>query len=559
MPNGGLLVHLITALIAALIGAAVALRLRQPLIVGYVIAGMVISPFTPGFVGATGPIAEIAELGVIFLMFAIGAQLSIGDLLRASRLAIVGGLVQVIVLVGIGYAVGRALGWSHAESYAFGAVISNSSSAVLSKVLGDRGEIESQHTKIGVAWSSVQDISTVALVAVMSLFGPTDQPVLLVLGKAALFFFVLVPLAVGVLPWVLRRVTAMRSHEVFALAVVTLALGMAAGASLLGVSLALGAFLAGVVVGSSDLAHRILGDAIPLRDVFSGIFFVSIGMLLNPEFVIRAWPLVLLTVAMIVLVKGTVVVGIARWLGTTPRLAVLVGAALAQSGEFSFLMARVGLQQGVLSTAVFNLLLSAAVMSILLSPLVNEMVPRLFRRVFGVRAAPSEAGANPERLEGHAIVCGYGRVGSIVCDVLRRMEKPFVVIEEDFRTVEALRAQGVPVLLGDAGQAHVLAQAHLDAAELLVLAIPERMAVRRAVEYAHESQRNLPVLARTHSRRDRDLLRAMGVTEVVLGETELALALARRALDRLGVPAAEAESAVNATRADVTRRTAAGS
>ncbi|HEX7123968.1 MAG TPA: NAD-binding protein, partial [Gemmatimonadaceae bacterium] len=289
------------------------------------------------------------------------------------------------------------------------------------------------------------------------------------------------------------------------------------------------------------------------------IFFVSIGMLLNPEFVIRAWPLVLLTVAMIVLVKGTVVVGIARWLGTTPRLAVLVGAALAQSGEFSFLMARVGLQQGVLSTAVFNLLLSAAVMSILLSPLVNEMVPRLFRRVFGVRAAPSEAGANPERLEGHAIVCGYGRVGSIVCDVLRRMEKPFVVIEEDFRTVEALRAQGVPVLLGDAGQAHVLAQAHLDAAELLVLAIPERMAVRRAVEYAHESQRNLPVLARTHSRRDRDLLRAMGVTEVVLGETELALALARRALDRLGVPAAEAESAVNATRADVTRRTAAGS
>ncbi|AUX24545.1 sodium/hydrogen exchanger [Sorangium cellulosum] len=537
MQDGGLLVHLVTALVAALIGAAVALRLGQPLILGYVLAGVAIGPFTPGIIGQTEAIAELAELGIIFLMFVIGAQLSMRALVRAGRVAILGALLQVAVMIGLGYLVGRALGWGPLESYAFGAVISNSSSTVLGKVLSDRGELDSRHAQLGIAWSSVQDISTVALVAVLAFLSPSSTAVGPLLGKAALFFFVVVPLSFWVVPWGLRRASALHNREFFALAVVTLALAMAGGASLLGVSLALGAFLTGVVVGESDLAHRILGDAIPMRDIFSGIFFVSIGMLLDPAFVLDAWALVLVTVALIVLAKGAVTTVLARWLGCSTRLSVLIGAALAQSAEFSFLLARIGLEQGALSRPIFNLLLSATVVTILLSPLVNGLAPALLRRVQARRvgAARDADAARPSAIEDHAIVCGYGRVGSIVCALLEQHRKPFVVIEEDLRVVESLRARGVSALFGDAGLPDVLDRASLRTAHLLILCIPERMAARRALEHAREVSRAATVLARTHSYEDRAFLHARGADEAVVGEMELALELGRRALQRFGV------------------------
>lgn len=537
MEDGGLLVHLITALGAALIGAAIALRLGQPLIVGYILAGVAIGPFTPGIMGKTGAIAELAEIGIIFLMFVIGVQLSLRELIRASRLAILGGLLQVAVMIGLGYLVGRALGWSHVASYAFGAVISNSSSTVLGKVLSDRGELDSRHAQLGLAWSSVQDISTVALVAVLAFVSPNERAVGPLLGKAALFFFVLVPLSFWVLPRLLRRATALRNREFFALAVVTVALAMAGGAALLGVSLALGAFLTGIVVGESDLAHRILGDTLPLRDIFSGIFFVSIGMLLDPAFLLHSWALVLLTVGLIIIVKGAVTSVIAHWLGCSVRLAVLLGAALAQSAEFSFLLARIGLEEGALTRQIFNLLLSATVVTILFSPLVNSLVPALLRWVQARRPGIVQDSDTlaPSVIEHHAIVCGYGRVGSIVCTLLEQHRKPYVVIEEDLRLVESLRARGVTALFGDAGLPDVLDRAHLRTAHLLVLCIPERMAVRRALEYAREVSKAATVLARTHSYEDRAFLQQKGADEAVIGEMELALELGRRALQRFGV------------------------
>jgi len=229
MSEGSLLLHLVTALGAAMIGAAVALRFRQPLILGYILAGVAIGPFTPGFIGNTEVIAQLAEIGVVFLMFVIGVQLSPRELLRASRVAILGGLVQVTAMIGIGYLVGRAFGWGHLESFAFGAVISNSSSTVLAKILSDRGEIDSGHARLGLAWSSVQDISTVVIVAVFAFASTTGQPAGPLLGKAAVFFFVVLPLAFFGLPWILHRFSGLRSREFFALAVVTLALAMAGG------------------------------------------------------------------------------------------------------------------------------------------------------------------------------------------------------------------------------------------------------------------------------------------------------------------------------------------
>lgn len=536
MQDGGLLVHLVTALGAALVGAAVALRLGQPLILGYILAGVAIGPFTPGIIGQSEAIADLAEIGIVFLMFVIGVQLPLRELLSASKIAVVGALAQVLVMISLGYVVGRLVGWSDLQSYAFGAVISNSSSTVLGKLLSDRGELESRQARLGMAWSSVQDISSVVLVAVFAFASPNSRAVGPLLGKAALFFFVVVPLSFWALPWLLRRASAFRSREFFALVVITLALAMAGGAALLGVSVALGAFLTGVVVGESDLAHRILGDATPVRDVFSGIFFVSIGMLLDPRFLIDSWMLVLLTVAMIILVKGTVTALIARWLGCSVRLAVLMAAALAQSAEFSFLLARIGLEEGALTPAVFNLLLSATVVTILLSPLVNTMAPVLLRYAPPrMHTGHDDDAASVPSLVQHAIVCGYGRVGSIVCRLLERHGKPYIVIEEDLKLVETLRSRGRPALFGNAGEPAVLDRAHLRGARLLILCTPERMAVRRALEYAREVSDATVVLARTHSYEDRAFLQQRGADEAVVGELELALELGRSALTRFDV------------------------
>jgi CPA2 family monovalent cation:H+ antiporter-2 len=550
MNDGWLLGHLVLALGAALLGAATALRLGQPLILGYLLAGVVIGRFTPGIANGAGAIAELAELGIVFLMFVIGLQLPFSELIRSGRIAVFGGLVQVAVMVAVGYAVGRALGWSHTGAYVFGAVVSNSSSTVLGKILSDRGELDSRHGQLALAWSSVQDISTVALVAVLAFLTTGGTGAGTLLARAALFFFGLVPLAFWVLPRVLRRAGAARSREFFALVVVTMALSMAGGAALLGVSVALGAFLTGVVVGESDLAHRILGDAMPLRDVSSGIFFVSIGMLLDPGSLLHVWPLVLPGVVLVVLVKGAVATLVAHSLGASLRLAVLVGAGLAQSAEFSFLLARIGLERGALTTPMFNALLTATIVSILLAPLVSSAAPAVLRRARrearpGV--ATSRHGDVPDPLERHAIVCGYGRVGSLVCSLLEQHRKPYVVIEEDLRIIELLRARGVSAIFGDAGMPSVLERARIRTAHLVVLCIPERMAVRRALEYAREVNQAATVLARTHRYEDRVFLRTKGADEAVVGEMELALELGRRALERLGVePAAVARSVAEA-------------
>lgn len=551
MNEGPLLQHLVTALGAALVGAGVALRLRQPAIVGYLLAGVAIGPFTPGVIGDTEAISQLAEIGIVLLMFVIGAQLSLRELVRASRVAVLGAVVQVALMIGVGYAVGRMLGWSPVTAYAFGAVLSNSSSTVLGKIFSDRSELDSRHAQLALAWSSVQDVSTVALVMVLSFLTPAEADVAAQLGKAAVFFFVLLPLSFWALPWVLRHATALRNREFFALAVVTLALALAAGAAQLGVSLALGAFLTGVVVGESDVAHRILGDAMPLRDVFSGIFFVSIGMLLDPGFLLEAWPMVLVVVALIVGVKGAISALLARWLGCSVRIAVLLGAALAQSAEFSFLLARIGLEQGALTTSVFNLLLSASIVSILLAPWLNAAAPVALRRMearWGGDEREADAAGAP-RFERHAIVCGYGRVGSIVCALLERHHRPYLVIEDDPRIVGRLRASGIPALLGDAGVPAVLERAHVRSAHLLVLSIPERMAVRRALDHAREVNPGLAVLARTHSDDDRIQLQARGADEAVVGELELALELGRRALDRFQVDRQDAERSIAEVRA----------
>lgn len=541
MESTDLLANLVIALAAALVGAIIAIKLRQSPILGFILAGVVIGPFTPGFVGDTETVQALADIGIILLMFAIGVRFSLGDLLAAGRVAIVGATTQVVIVMAIGAGAAMLMGWGMLPGLYFGAVISNSSSTVLSKVLAERGQLDTPHGRISLAWSSVQDMWTVVLIVVLSALGGDESSLirnlLVDVGKAVFFLALLVPVGVRLLPWLFTQIAQLRNREAFVLSVGVVALGLAYSASLFGLSLALGAFVAGIVVAESDLSHQILGDILPLRDIFSGLFFVSIGMLVDPVFVFQNIPLLLVTVALIVVVKSAVIAVIAVRLGTNPRTAVLAGAILAQSAEFSFLLAQVGADQGVVSANQFSLMLAGAAVSIVLVPWVfSGSIPlanAVHRRAIGAQSDAIDASEVPPEVDGHAVICGAGRVGRVIRRALRGRTS-LVVIEEDPRVVQILRRKNVQVVQGDATTPAVLQRARLDDAKVLFVAIANPIAVRQIVGYVQEHYPLLPVIVRTHTEAERRYLSERGVEEVVLGENELALEMARHGLALVG-------------------------
>lgn len=554
MAEPSLLFYLASAWAAALIGAMIASALRQSVVVGYLLAGIIIGPFTPGFIAEAAVIQSLAEIGIVFLMFTIGVQLPLGKLLREGKGALAAAVGQTALMTTLAWGAGLALGLGGGEALVFGGVVSISSSTVFSKVLAERGELDTSHARLGLTWGAIQDLVATAMLAVlpwMSMQPMDSGAVFRDLGKGLLFLGVLLPLTIIIMPRLLNRLQRRGSREIFVLAVAALAVTMAYTASRLGISVALGAFLAGAAVGQSDVSHHVAGEIAPLRDVFSGLFFVSIGILIDPWFILKEWPLVLVAVVLIVPVKGAVSAVLARWTRHPLRLSVLVGAALAQSGEFSFLLAQAGLQYGIVSRLGFNLMLAGAVISVLLSPAVYKATPFALRWWSGRRPprAP-EAGEEPPPggLSGHAVICGYGRVGRVVAEVLGFQRVPFVVIEEDLTIALELRRRGGTVLVGDASQPDLLRRAGITAAKVVLICVPEKMAARRIVDYARRANPAVRMVARTHSVEDGQRLERLGVTDAVLGESQLALEMGRRALGGFGVPLAEVELALTEVR-----------
>lgn len=556
MDGSDLLFNLAIALAAAFIGATLALRLGQSTMLGYLLAGVVIGQYTPGVVGDIETVDALASVGVVLLMFAIGLQLSLRDLARAGRVVTVGALSQVLLMIAIGYAAGLALGWGHLPSLFFGAVLSNSSSTVISKVMADRGELGAPHGPFSIAWSSIQDLSTIALVVILTALA-NGGDVLRQLGGAlllaGLFLVLILPIGSRVLPRLLESVARIQNREAFVMTIAAIAIGIAYVSQQFGVSLALGAFIAGVVVSESELSHHILGEITPLRDIFAGLFFVSIGMLLDPLFVLRNLPLVALAVLLIVVVKGTLSAAIAAGLGVPRRTAILAGVALAQSAEFSFLLARLGTDLGVVSGQIFSLMLAGAIVSILLSPALHRLGQPL-AAWSALRASSADLATIPEGdtavLRRHAILCGYGRVGQVIGEILQRRGLRFVVIEQDSIIVRRLRDQHIPALLGSADNEVLLEQARLAEARLLILAIPDAVTARRAVDLARRVNPRVEIVARSHSREDRGALIARGADEAVIGEVELALEMARFALHRFGIGTLEIQALLQRLRRD---------
>ncbi len=555
MPETSLLVNLALALIAAAIGGAVAVRLGQSAILGYILVGVLIGPYTPGPVGEAGTVAELADIGVIFLLFAIGLQLSLRDLLRVGRVAIVGGSVQVLVLIAIGYAVGVGLGFGQLESLFLGAVVSNSSSTVLAKVLGDRGQDDTEHSRVSFAWSSVQDLSTIVLVVVLSALaagGEMGTDLLVATGRALIFLAIVLPVGLKLLPWFFEHVALLRSREVFVLSVVAVALGTAWVAELFGLSLALGAFVAGILVGESDVSYQALGELAPMRDVFAGLFFVSVGMLVDPEFVVAALPLVLVGLVLIVPVKGLVSGIIAAAFRLPMRTSLLVGVGLAQSAEFSFLLARLGVDLGVVGPQMFGLLMSAAAASIVMAPWLHQAAPAALRAVEArtAGARPDTAPAPAERLQRgrYVIICGFGRIGRVIGAALEGRGFPYVAVEQDPRVARALRQRGIVVVQGTAENPRILERAGLAHAQVLVATLPDSLALRQVIDHARRINPRVPIVARARTAADREFFRERGVQEIVSAELEAALEMARFTLARLGVSAAETGAIVQGLR-----------
>ncbi len=555
-------------LTAAFAGGLLARRLRLPPIVGYLLAGVAVGPFTPGLIADTEVASELAEIGVILLMFGVGIHFSIGDLLAVKSIAVPGAIGQIVVATAFGVGLGLALGWGLGGAVVLGLALSVASTVVLLRALTERNELDSMQGRIAVGWLIVEDLFTVVVLvmlpAITPLLGGTataGDPSLgalgelgLAVGKALVFAILMIGVGARVVPWLLAAVAREGSRELFTLGVLAVALGIAfVSSTVFGVSLALGAFVAGALVGESDVSHQAAADALPLRDAFAVLFFVSVGMLVDPAFLLGHPLEIVAVVALIVVAKSIAAFAIVTVLGYPLRTALTVAAALAQIGEFSFILATLGGALGLLPPEGFQLIVAGALLSITLNPIAFSLVEPLDRRLRErplVRRLVERRGRDLRRLgrpdleplTGHAIICGYGRVGRIVAPALERRGFRHIVITTDRRVVEALRRDGRLALYGDASQPDLLAEAGVARARMVIGAVNDPHTTHLVVERARELNPGIQVIARTASDAEAARLRAAGPTvQAVFGERELAVQMLRYALRRFGLSTNEVE------------------
>ena len=539
-----LLVALTTSIIAAAIGGAVAVRLRQSAVVGYIVAGVAIGPRTPGFVADIEVVNALADLGVIFLMFSIGVQISIHEIRRVGRLVAIGGTAQVAASVAIGWAIGMLLGWSSLEALFLGAFTSISSTAIAGRILSERGETESEHGVITIGWLAVQDLLTIVLIVLLSALSGSGslEDVAVAVAKAIAFMVIVIPIGIRLLPRLFEFIAASRRRELFTLGVVAVTLGTAALGEFFGVSLALAAFVAGMLIADSDLSHQVMGEAAPFRDVFAGLFFVSIGMLVDPAAIVGSLPLLVVLLVLIGPVKAGLVTVLGALFRYPIRTAAFAGLLLGQSAEFSFLLARIGEEAGVIGEDHFGLLLSSAALTIVFAPAAylrgRRAVDRLQNRLNEgdvEEAVPADPG-DRRRI---AVICGYGRVGRLVAAALQRRGFGFVIVDESRQAVREARDAGMIAIRGSVENRVVLDRAPIERATVLVVAIPDPVTTRFVVDTVRRQHPRLPIVARTHSQTERATLRQLGATVVVVGEVELALEMTRFTLRQFGVSGPE--------------------
>jgi CPA2 family monovalent cation:H+ antiporter-2 len=544
-----LLINITLALVVAFIGGIAARRIGLPTIVGYLLAGIAIGPFTPGFVGDVHTIQQLAELGVIFLMFGVGLHFSFQNLWRVRKIAIPGAIIQTVIATLLGFGLTRFWGWSVPAGIVIGLAISVASTVVLLRNLLDHGLLQSVHGQVAVGWLVMEDILSVLILVLMpslaSNAGGFDGAALaLTLIKAGAFVVIMFFAGTRFIPWLLERIAFTRSRELFILAILAITLGTAMGASeLFGVSLALGAFVAGAIISQSHLSHQVSADVFPFQEAFSVLFFVSVGMLVNPIFLWQNLTHIAWMTGLVIVGKFLVVLFMGFIFPRQIKTFLIVAVGLSQIGEFSFILGQSGVSLGLLTADQYSLILAAALISITLNPFIYRLLPWMDRvlnrlNIFstGDEGLQHQPAISIEALSKQVIVVGYGRIGRHLVDVLRSLNEPYLVIESDVEKTQQLEKIGSPNLYGDAANSEVLSQAHLDEARAVVVTVPDETSAEIIVGAVRTMNPKVPLVVRAATEEGVHQLADLGADRVVHPELEGGLEMVYHTLLLLGFP-----------------------
>jgi CPA2 family monovalent cation:H+ antiporter-2 len=552
-----LIATIVAGIVLAFALGALANRFRVSPLVGYLLAGVLVGPYTPGYVADQSLANELAEIGVILLMFGVGMHFSLKDLLSVKAIAIPGAIGQIAVATLLGMGLAWTFGWTPGAGFVFGLALSVASTVVLLRALQDRHLVETERGRIAVGWLIVEDLAVVLTLVLLPALaellseGSTAAPassfgvpqivttLAITLGKVTAFVALMLVVGRRVIPWILHYVAHTGSRELFRLSVLAIALGVAFGAAeLFGVSFALGAFFAGMVLAESELSHQAANETLPLRDAFAVLFFVSVGMLFDPTIVLRE-PWAVLGVVFIILIGKSlaaflIVLAFRHPIGT----ALTISGSLAQIGEFSFILANLGVELGLMPERGRALILAGAILSIVANPFFFVALDRLGPWIERRRRPPAgeavPAAPEPEELpvtglRDHAVLIGYGRVGSVVGEALQARGQPLYVIEENSKVIDDLRSRGIEAVSGNAAAAEVLHTANLGHARALFIAVPNAFEAGQIVEQARAANPGLRILARAHLDAEVDYLRQLGADVIIMGEREIARAMLENA------------------------------
>jgi len=532
--------------LAFILGAIAQRRLKTSPLVGYLIAGIIMGPFTPGYVADQKAATELAEIGVILLMFGVGLHFSLDDLLKVKAIAIPGAVAQIAVATLLGMGLAWLLGWSVGAGVVFGLALSVASTVVLLRALQERRLLETERGRIAVGWLIVEDIAMVLALVMLPVMADVLKgsagtaftyeaflwPIGITVAKVAAFVVAMLVLGKRIIPWILHYVAHTGSRELFRLAVLAIALGFAYGAAVLfDVSFALGAFFAGMILAESELSQRAAQETLPLRDAFAVLFFVSVGMLFDPAIIWREPLPVLATLLIIVAGKSVAAYFIVRLFGHAAPTAMTISASLAQIGEFSFILAGLGVSLALLPESGRDLVLAGAILSILLNPVCFTLLDRHLAKAERKAAAEeTEVAAQsvtrepipPTTLHDHVVLIGYGRVGRFVAERLIAEKTPLLVVDTNINVLTPLRAKGIETIAGNVVDLEVIGACNLTAARCLLVAVPDAFESGYAVELARKANPSLWIIARSHSEEETAHLLKHGASEVVMGEHEIA-------------------------------------
>ena len=553
----GIATDLILLVVTAFFSGLLMQRLGQPLILGYILTGIAFGPYTGGFaLTSVHEIELLAEIGVALLLFALGLEFSLKDLKPVKKIALIGTPIQIILTIAMGYGIGQMMGWDAKSSLWLGALVSLSSTMVLLKTLMNQGWLGTLSSKVMVGMLIVQDLAVVPLIVLLPMMNDPSLGWIsleIAILKTVVFLAGMILFGTRLLPLIMRYIAHLGSRELFLLAITAIGLGVGYLTYLVGLSFAFGAFVAGMVLSESDYGHQALSDIIPVRDLFGLLFFASVGMLLNPVFLMDHWQQVLILVLIVSLGKGFIFALLARIFKYGNVVPLAVGMGLFQVGEFSFVLAQVGVSTNSISHEVYSLVLSTAIITMFLTPIISGQTSRLYAlRKRWFQHEPLDTINFPESgLQNHVIIVGGGRVGFRIAQVLKRLSVPLLIIELDQLRVERANNSEITVIYGDASHEVVLEAAETSSARMLIITSPEVVIAQAIVENARKVNTEIQVVARAPGVEFLEEFKKLNISEVVIPEFEAGLEMARKALVHLHIPAAKIQHYTESLRQDL--------